>query len=81
MALKKKHDPRLEALILRAAEDVKRANPHIGAHQQPLSEDEYAEIERGRQELERVWDEMERQRGGTLTDEPGARAVDKDRGE
>lgn len=81
MALNRKHDPRLEALILRAAEDVKRMNPHIGADQQPLSEAEYAEIESGQQELERVWDEMERQRGGPLTDEPAARAVDEDRGE
>lgn len=48
MALNRKHDPRLEALILEAAVDVKRVNPHIGAEQPPLSEAEYAEIERGR---------------------------------
>lgn len=81
MALNRRHDSRLDALIQQAAEDVKRVNPHIGADQQPLSEAEYAEIEHGRQELEHIWDEIERQRGGPLTEELGAQAVDEDRGE
>lgn len=29
MALNKKHDPRLEALILKAAADVLQTNPHL----------------------------------------------------
>jgi DNA-nicking Smr family endonuclease len=82
MALNKKLNPQREALIRRAAADVRRLNPHIGAAQQPLSEAEYAEIERGRLELERIWDDMERQQDSKpLTDEPAASAVDEDRGE
>ncbi|HKV84403.1 MAG TPA: hypothetical protein VJN88_07595 [Ktedonobacterales bacterium] len=81
MALNKKHDPRLEALILQAAEDVRRVNPHLDAPELPLSEAENAELEHGRQNIERVWDEMDRQRGGALIDELASRAVDDDRGE
>jgi hypothetical protein len=81
MALNKQREPHIEALILRAAADARRLNPHIGAAQQALSEAEYAEIERERLELERAWDDMERQRGGAPTDEPAAQAVDEDRGD
>jgi hypothetical protein len=80
MALNK-HDPRLQVLIRQAAEDVRRLNPHIGAAQQPETEAQYTEVKREREELERIWAEMERQRGGPLTDEPAAHAVDEDRGE
>lgn len=81
MALNKKHSPRLEALILQAAADVKRITPHIGAPEQPAPESEYAEIERDRQELEQVWDEVDRKRGGAAAGEPAAQAVNDDRGE
>lgn len=81
MALNKKRDPRLEALILQAAADVKRVNPHIGAAQQPLADAEYAEVVRGHEELERIWDEMERRRAGPPAEELAAQSVDQDRGE
>lgn len=80
MALNK-HDPRLQALIRQAAEDVQRLNPRIGAAQQPEKESQHIEVEREREALERIWAEMERQRGSPLTDEPAAQAVDEDRGE
>jgi hypothetical protein len=67
-ALNKRHDPDLEALILKAATDILQANPHIAGPQIPLSESEHAEIERGREELERGWDEIERQRGVSVTE-------------
>jgi hypothetical protein len=84
VALNKKRDPRLLALILQAAAEVKRINPHIGAVQTPVADSEYTEyteMVRGREEMERVWDDVERQRGGPVTDEIAARAVDQDRGE
>ena len=81
MALNKKHDPRLETLILQAAVDIKRINPHIGAPQQPVPDSDYLEVERDRQELERIWEELDRERGGPASDEPAAKAVDEDRGE
>jgi hypothetical protein len=81
MALNKKHDPRLEALILQAAADIKRVNPHIGALESPAPDSDYAEIERDREELERVWDEVDLQRGGPVTSESAAQAVSDDRGE
>lgn len=81
MALNKKHDPRLEALILQAAADVRRINPHIDASEQPLAEEDYEDIARERLDAERVWAEMDRERGGALIDELASRAVDEDRGE
>jgi hypothetical protein len=68
-------------LILQAAADVKRINPHIGEPERPAPESDYAEIERDRDELERVWDEVDRQRGGPATGEPTSQAVSDDRGE
>ncbi|HZC07900.1 MAG TPA: hypothetical protein VE338_19850 [Ktedonobacterales bacterium] len=81
MALNRKRDPLLEDLIRQAAADVRQVNPHIGAPQQPTPDAERAAIERERQEAERIWDELDRQRGGPLLDEPAARAVDEARGE
>src|SRR5690348_3638779 len=80
MAVEKRRDPGLEALILKAAADVRRHNPQIGEKLPPLSESDHAQIQRDAQELERVWDEMERQRGGPPIGEPAAHAVDEDRG-
>lgn len=80
MALARKHDPHLEAPRLEAAAEVRRGNPLIGAGQQPMAEDEYAADQRERQELERVWDERDRERGGTTDMETGAQAVTEDRG-
>lgn len=81
MALNKQHAPHMQALILRAATDVRQLNPHIGAVQRTATESEYAEVERERQERERLWDDMDRQRGASDADESAAQAVDADRGE
>lgn len=85
MALNKQRAPQIEALILQAAAEVRRLNPHIGEAEQAATETDYAEVEREREERERLWDDIERQRGDTLPDEPGdepaAHAVDEDRGE
>lgn len=81
MALNKGHDPHLENLILQAAADVVRMNPHIGTAEQRLPAADYAEIERELEELTHLWDAMERERNGPLEDEPAARAVNDDRGE
>ena len=81
MALNKQRAPRVEALVLQAAADVRQLNPHIGAAQQAASESEYAEVERERQEREQLWDDLERRRGASDADEPAAQAVDADRGE
>lgn len=81
MALNRKHNPQLEALILQAAADIRRANPHIGDSEAPAPEADYAEVERDRDELEHLWDEIDRQRGGPATDEAGAQAVNDGRGE
>lgn len=81
MALNKKRDAELEALILRAAAEIKRLNPHLGEPARPYTEEEYAEILRDAKELDRLWDSPEgrkaRERGGT----PAADAVNEDRGE
>lgn len=81
MALNKQRAPQMKALILRAAAEVKRLNPHIGAAQQVAIESEYAEVEHERIQRERLWDEMERQRRTPDAIEPAAQAVDADRGE
>jgi hypothetical protein len=81
MALKKQHAPHMERLILEAAAEIRRLNPLLYAPQQFPTEAEYAEIEHGREDLERVWDEMERAAGGPLPGEPAAHAVEEDRGE
>lgn len=81
MALNKEHDPNLEALVRRAAVEIKRANPQFGAPQQSVTEPEFEELERDRTELERIWDALESRLGGPIQGEPAAHAVDEDRGE
>lgn len=81
MAMQKRRDARLEALIARAAEEIKRLNPQIGMPQEPLPAELSAELERDGRELEHLWDELDRQRGGPLNGEPATEAVDTDRGE
>ncbi len=81
MALKKNRDPRIELLTRQAAADIQLRNPSLFAPQLPLTEAEYAELEQEQRELERIWDDMERQPYDSATDEPAARAVDEDRGE
>jgi hypothetical protein len=81
MALNKKHDPTVEALILRAAAEIKRANPQFGAPQQPVAEPEFEELERDRTALERIWDAVESQLGGPIQGEPASQALGEERSE
>ncbi len=81
MAMRKRRDARLEALIAQAAKEIKQFNPHIGTPQEAPSDAQYAELERDRHELEQVWDELDRQQSQQPEGEPGAEAVDIDRGE
>ena len=81
MAMRQRRDARLEALIEQAAEEIKRLNPHIGMPQKPFPDALCTELERDGRELEQVWNELDRQRGGPLEGEPAAEAVDADRGE
>ncbi len=81
MALKRPFDQSLESLIRKAAAEVKQLNPHIGAPQPPLSESDYAQICTDVQELERIWDAIERQPGRAETAYSASDAVDEDRGD
>ncbi len=81
MALKRPFDQTLDALIQKAAAEIKQLNPHIGEPQQSLSEDEYARLCEEAKELERIWDAMERQADRTPASYSASDAVDEDRGE
>ena len=81
MAVQRSWDAETEALVLQAAAEIKRLNPRIGEPLPAYTEDEYAQAQRESLELERIWDELDRQRGGPATGEPAAEAVSADRGE
>ena len=80
MALNKQRDAEMEALILRAAAEIKRLNPHIGEEPQPYTEEELRELEEIDAELERLWNSPEGQRAQQLG-YTAALAVSEDRGE
>lgn len=81
MALNKKRDAEMEELILRAAAEIKRLNPHIGEEPRPYTDEEYTEIMRDAEELDRLWNSPEGQRVFREDETPAADAVDEDRGE
>jgi hypothetical protein len=81
MAVQHERDAETEALASRAAAEIKRLNPRIGEPVAALSEEEYARAQQETRELERIWDELDGQRGGPVTGEPAAEAVSADRGE
>lgn len=81
MAVPKKRDESWDDLVARAAAEVRKANPHIGAEPGPYPEDEYAELVEDARQLERVWDEIDRQRGDRPQSYTAADAVNEDRGE
>ncbi|MGH2504547.1 MAG: hypothetical protein ACRDID_18725 [Ktedonobacterales bacterium] len=80
MALDRKRDPRVEELIAQAVADVERLNPHINASWQPMSDADSEEVAQNREQLERIWQDIEQQHGGQCADEPAVQAVDEDRG-
>ena len=81
MAIQHERSAETEALASRAATEIKRLNPRIGEPIVALSDEEYARAQQETLELERIWDELDRQRGGPASGEPGAEAVNADRGE
>jgi len=81
MALSRKLDPSLEALLQQAIEEQRAVNPALFREPQPLSEEVIDQLLRDEAELERTWDEMDRQRGNTPRRYTAAEAVDQDRGE
>lgn len=85
MAVQRKRDPDLEALIHRAAAEIRRANPSIGQSLTSTTEaaiedaNALAAIEAVDEDLARLWDTPE----GELIRQLGysaAQAIDEDRG-
>ncbi len=80
MALNKKRDAEMEALIREAAAELKRLNPRWDEPPQPPTEEEMREIEEIDAELERLWNSPEghraRAQGYSVAD-----AISEDRGE
>lgn len=81
VALNKRREPGMETLILQAAAEIKQLNPRIGEPLPPYPDEEYAQLLHDAEELERVWNEIDRQQGGSPGGQPAADAVDEDRGE
>jgi hypothetical protein len=81
MALNKEHNSHIERLVIEAAAEVKALDPRLGSQEHSLSDAEYQELEQARRALEHIWDEIDRQVGGSPVAEAGAQAVDEDRGE
>jgi len=83
MAVQRKRDPDLEALILQAAADVRRANPNIGTAAaltpNAATEDALAEIDAVDAALAQLWDSPEGEQVRQLG-YSAAQAVDEDRG-
>ncbi len=81
MAVNRKLDAELEALLRRAVEEQRAVNPRLFEKPQQLSEAVIEQLLRDEAELERTWDEMDRTRGSAPTRITGSEAVDQDRGE
>ena len=80
MALPKRANADLEALIQRGIKEQRLANPAIFESLQPLTDEEYAQELADAKEIERVWDELDRDH----PDRPKVSAADiviADRGE
>lgn len=80
MALNKKQQLDREALIQQAVAEAKQINPHIGKELPPYTEEEYAQLMRDDEELERLWNTPEGQRAREVR-YTTADAVNEDRGE
>lgn len=64
MAIKRRTDEAREALIQKAAAEIRKLNPRIGQPPQPMPEDEYARLMQEAHELECIWDQIDEQRAG-----------------
>lgn len=79
MALNRKLDADLEALLRQAIEEQRAVNPDLFLEPQPLSDEEYDQLLADAAEIERIWDEMDK----TRPDRPRVSAADiisRDRG-
>ena len=81
MALNRKLDVALDALLQQAIEEQRAVNPNLFDVPQPLSEAVSEQLLRDEAELQQTWDEMDRTRGNAPRHMTGAEAVDQDRGE
>jgi hypothetical protein len=81
MALKRKQQrDEIAALIEQGAAELRVSNPELFADPQPLSDEVIEELLRGDEEIQRIWDEMDRQH----PERPHVSAADiviEDRGE
>ena len=80
MAISRQRDHDLEELIRRGVAEIIRLNPHIGAPPPEFTEEEIAEILRGDEAMEALWNSPEGQRAQALG-HSAADAVSEDRGE
>ena len=64
MAIEKERDAALEELIRRGVAELLAANPHLMDPPGPLPDDVIEQLEADEAELERIWEAMERERGG-----------------
>lgn len=81
MAGQKKRYQSWDESVARAAEDVRRVNPHIGEEPRAYPDDAYAELAESIRQLERIWEEMDRVRGNKPQSYTAVDAVNADRGE
>lgn len=83
MAVQRQRDPNLEALILQAAAEIRRANPSIGASAastpNAATEDALTEIDAIDAALAQLWESPEGEQVRQLG-YSAAQAVDEDRG-
>jgi hypothetical protein len=61
MALNRKRDPEFEALMQQAVAEQKAIYPQLFEEPQPLSEELIEQLLRDEAELERIWDEFDRE--------------------
>lgn len=80
MALNKKRDAEMEALIREAAAELKRLNPQWDEPSQPFTDEEIRELDEMDAELERLWNSPEGKRAQALGFS-AADAISEDRGE
>jgi hypothetical protein len=81
MAIEKKANTEFADLLRRAVEEQRAVNPALFAEPRPLAEDVIEQLLRDEAELERTWDEMDRQRGHKPRRYTAEEVVSMDRGE
>lgn len=80
MALPRRQDPDLEALLRQGVEEITRLNPHIGAPPPTYTDEECAALLHDDEALEALWNSPEGRRA-QQSSYSASDAVDEDRGE